>query len=83
MTVTLITRYVSYLVLLGRAYGTILNHLSSIKHMHELLRYELNWDSDYCYILLLHGDKRHLGIAVKRQAPITLHLLINIAPLLD
>ena len=49
VTVTLIIRYVAYLVSLGRAYGTILNHLS------KLLGHGLNWDSDYCYKLLLHG----------------------------
>ena len=37
MTVKLITRYIAYLVSLGRVYGTILNHLSSIKHMHKFL----------------------------------------------
>ena len=37
MTVKLITRYIAYLVSLGRVYGTILNHLSSIEHMHKFL----------------------------------------------
>ena len=37
MTVKLITRYIAYLVSLGRVYGTILNHLSNIKHMHKFL----------------------------------------------
>ena len=46
VTVTLITRYVAYLVSLGRAYGTILNHLSSLKHMHKLLGHELTCDSE-------------------------------------
>ena len=70
VTVTLITRYGPYLVSLGRAHGTILNHLSSLNHMHKLLGHELTWDSDYCYKLLLRGAKHHLGTAVKRKAPI-------------
>ena len=69
VTVTLITHYIAYLVSLGRIYGTILNHLSSIKHMHKLLGHELTWDSDYRYKLMLRGVKRYLGTAVKRWAP--------------
>lgn len=72
-----------YLVSLGRAYGTILNHLSSIKHMHKLLEHELTWDSDYRYKLLLRGAKHHLGIAVKHKAPITPRLLVHITHLFD
>ena len=70
MTVTSITRYIAYLVSLGRVYGTILNHLSSIKHMHKLLGHDLTWDSDYRYKLLLCGVKHYLGTAVQRKAPI-------------
>lgn len=81
--VTLIKRYVAYLVSLGHVYGTILNHLSSIKHIHKLLEHELKWDSDYRYKLLLRGTKRHLGIAVKRKTPITLRLLLGVAHLFD
>ena len=81
VTVTLVTRYVTYLVPLGCAYGTILNHLSSLKHMHKLLRHELTWDSNYRYKLLLRRAKRHFGTAVKRKAPITPRLLFAIAPL--
>ena len=52
VTVTSITCYIAYLVSLGRVDGTILNHLSSIKHMHKLLGYELTWDhNDYRYKL--------------------------------
>ena len=47
VTVTLNTSYAAYQVSLGRAYRTILNHLSSLKHMHKLLGHALTWDSDY------------------------------------
>ena len=83
VTVTLITRYIAYLVSLGRVYGTILNHLSSIKHMHKLLGHNLIWDSDYCYQLLLRGVKRYLGTVAKCKAPITPRLLLRIAHFVD
>lgn len=83
VTVTLIIRYVAYLVSLSRAYGTSLNHLSSIKHMHKLLGHELNWDSDYRYKLLLCSVKHHLGIAVKRKTHITPRLLLDFAHLFN
>ena len=83
VTVKLITRYIAYLVSLSRIYGTILNLLSSIKHMHKLLSHELTWDSDYRYKLLLHGAKRYLGTAVKCKAPITPRLSFRIAYLFD
>ena len=81
VTVQLITRYIAYLVSLGRVYGTILNHLSSIKHMHKFLGHDLTWDSDYRYKLLLRGVKRYLGTAVQRKAPITPRLLLRIVHL--
>ena len=83
VTVKLITRYIAYLVSLGRVYGTILNHLSSIKHMHKFLGHDLTWDSDYRYKLLLRGVKRYLGTAVQRKAPITPRLLLRIVHLFD
>ena len=83
VTVKLITRYIAYLVSLGRVYGTILNYLSSINHMHKLLGHDLTWDSDYRYKLLLRGVKRYLGTAVQRKAPITPRLLLRIVHLFD
>ena len=83
MTVKLITRYIAYLVSLGRVNGTILNHLSSIKHMHKFLGHDLTWDSDYRYKLLLRGVKRYLGTAVQRKAPITPRLSLCIVHLFD
>ena len=83
VTVKLITRYIAYLVSLGRVYGTILNHLSSTKRMHKFLGHDLTWDSDYRYKLLLRGVKRYLGTAVQRKAPITPRLLLRIVHLFD
>ena len=42
VTVQLITRYIAYLVSLGRVYGTIQNHLSSIQHMHKFLGFSMH-----------------------------------------
>ena len=83
MTVKLITRYIAYLVSLGHVYGTILNHLSSMKHMHKFLGHDLTWDSDYRYKLLLRRVKRYLGTAVQRKAPITPRLSLCIVHLFD
>ena len=83
VTVTLITHYIAYLVSLGRVYGTILNHLSSIKHMHKLLGHNLTWDSDYRYKLMLRGTKRYLSTAVKQKATIIPRLLLHMVHLFD
>ena len=63
MTVKLITRYIAYLVSLGHVYGTILNHLSSMKHMHKFLGHDLTWDSDYRYTGLdgIYHIQREIG----------------------
>ena len=53
--------YIAYLVAQKRAYGTVLNHVSSLKHAHRLAGYELTWSSDYHFQLLLRGVKRFLG----------------------
>lgn len=71
VSVSTIIRYIAYLVSLGCAYGTIQNHLSSIKHTHKCLGHELTWDKDYCFKLLLRGAKRHLGDFVLHKEPIT------------
>ena len=40
-----ISLYIAYLVAQKRAYGTALNHISSLKHAHCLAGYELTWIS--------------------------------------
>lgn len=67
--------YIAYLVAQNRTYGTILNHLSSLKHAHQLAGYELTWSSDYRFQLLLRGAKRFLGQAVSRKSAITPSIL--------
>ena len=67
--------YISYLVAQKRAYGTILNHISSLKHAYQLTEYELTWSSDYRFQLLLRGTNRLLGQAVSRKSTITPSIL--------
>ena len=75
ISVQSIILYISYLVAQKRAYGTILNHISSLKHTHQLAGYELTWSSDYHFQLLLRGAKRLLGQAVSRKSAITPSIL--------
>ena len=59
---------IAYLVTQKRAYGTVLNHISSLKHAHQFAGHELTWSSDYHFQLLLQGVKRFLGQAVSRKS---------------
>ena len=70
-----ISLYITYLVAQKQAYGTVLNHISSLKHAHRLAGYELTWSSDYHFQLLLRGVKRFLGQAVSRKSPMTPSIL--------
>ena len=74
-------RYVAYLTLSGRAYGTIINHLSSLKHFNQLLGFGKVWDSYYRFQLVLRGAKRYLGVAPTRKHPSTPELLLQVYPL--
>ena len=70
-----ISLYIAYLVAQKRVYGTVLNHISSLKHAHRLAGYELTWSSNYHFQLLLRGVKRFLGQAVSRKSPMTPSIL--------
>lgn len=84
VTVQAIFRYIAHLIHLGRTFGTILNHVSSIKHKHQFLGFELLWDKDYRYKLLLRGCKRLLGTAtINRKLGITPEILLQIFPSLS
>ena len=75
ISVKSISLYLAYLAAQQRAYGTILNHLSSLKHAHQLAGYELTWNSNYQFQLLLRGAKRFLGQAIARKSAITPSIL--------
>ena len=61
--VTTILRYLAFLSASGRAFGTIQNHISSIKHFHLLLGFAPGWDSAYLFQLAFRGSRRLLGTA--------------------
>ena len=54
--VTTILRYLAFLSALGRAFGTIQNHISSIKHFHLLSGFPPGWNSAYLFQLALRGS---------------------------
>jgi len=81
--VTTMSRYLAFLCASGRAFGTIQNHISSIKHFHLLLGFAPGWDSAYLFQLALHASKRLLGAATVRKLPITPKLLLAMARLFN
>ena len=81
--VTTILRYLAFLSASGRAFGTIQNHISNIKHFHLLLGFAPGWDSAYLFQLALRGSKRLLGTAPFRKLPITPKLLLSMARLFN
>ena len=81
--VTTILRYLAFISASGRAFGTIQNHISSIKHFHLLSGFPPGWDSAYLFQLALRGSKRLLGTAPSWKLPITPKLLLSMARLFN
>ena len=78
-----ILRYIAFLSATGRSYGTVQNHIASIKHFHRLFGFPPGWDHSYSFQLALRGCKRFLGSAPGRKLPITPTLLLRMVSLLD
>ena len=78
-----ILRYIAFLAASDRSYGTVQNHIASIKHFHRLFGFPLDWDHSYSFQLALRGCKRFLGSAPARKSPITPTLLLRMVSLLD
>ena len=78
-----ILRYIAFLAASGRSYGTVQNHIASIKHFHRSFGFPLDWDRSYSFQLALRGCKRFLGSAPARKSPITPTLLLQMVSLLD
>ena len=74
-------RYVAHLTLSGRTYGTIINHLSRIKHVNQLLGCDRVWDNHFRFNLVLRGAKRYIGSSPTRKSPISPKILLQIYPL--
>ena len=81
--VTTILRYLAFLSASGRAFGTIQNHISGIKHFHLLLGFAPGWVSAYLFQLALRESKRLLGTAPFRKLPITPKLLLSMTRLFN
>ena len=78
-----ILRYISFLSVTGRSYGTVQNHISTIKHYHCLFGFQPGWENLYSFQLALHGCKRFLGAAPARKLAITPILLLRMVSMLD
>ena len=81
--VHIILRYITFLSVTGRSFGTIQNHISSVRHFHRLFGFLPGWDNSYSFQLALRGCKRFLGVTPARKHPITPSLLLRMAPLFD
>ena len=79
--IQLLIRYVAHLTLPGRSFGTISNHLSSLKHVNQLLGFGKVWDTHYRFQLVLRGAKRYLGVPANRKHPFTPEILLQVFPL--
>lgn len=77
------SRYVAFLASCGRKYGTILNHIASLKHFHQFRGFQLGWEKDYHFSLALQGLKRYLGNTVNRKSAITPSMLIAVSTCFD
>ena len=73
----------SHLTYVGRRFGTIQNHLSSLKHFHQIRGFPLGWEQDYIFNLTLKGAKRYLGLHTKRKQAITPLMLHRMASLFN
>ena len=78
-----VTTTIAFLATAGRSYGTIKNHISSVKHFHRLFGHPPWWDNSYAFQLGLHRCKRFLGMIPARKLPINPSLLLRMAPLFD
>ena len=78
-----ILRYISFLSATGRSYGTVQNHISTIKHYHRLFGFHPRWENLYSFQLALRGCKRFLGVAPARKLAITPILLLRMVSMFD
>ena len=67
--------YIAYSVTQKRAFGTIVNHFSSLKHAHQLAGYELTWNPDYHFQLYSTWGKTFLRAGRFRKSAITPSIL--------
>ena len=75
--IDLFIHYVAYLTLSGRTYATITNHISSLKHVNQLLGFGKVWVTHYRFQLVLRGVKRYLRVSPNHKHPISPELLLQ------
>ena len=56
----------------------MINHISNLKHVNQLLGFGKVWDSHYRFQLVLKGVKLYLGVSPNRKHPITCELLLQV-----
>ena len=78
-----VSRYVSYLAHVGRRFGTIQNHISSLKHFHQVYGFYAGWEQQYFFRLIIKGTKRYLGMHATRKQAITPLMLHRMAFFFD
>jgi hypothetical protein len=76
-------RYIAFLCATGRSFGTVQNHISSLKHFNQFFGFDPGWDQTYSFKLTLRGCKRFLGLSPARKQPITPRMLCRMALLFD
>ena len=79
LNVIVVSRYVSYLAHVGRRFGTIQNHISSLKHFHQVYGFSSGWEQQYFFRLIIKGTKRYLGMQATRKKAITPLMLHRMA----
>lgn len=79
----IVSHYVAYLAYVGRQFGTIQNHISSLKHFHQLYGFALGWEQNYVFKLIIRGAKRFLGMQLNRKQAITPFMLHRMALFFD
>ena len=67
----IVSRYVAYLAYVGRQFGTLQNHISSLQHFHQFYGFALGWEQNYIFKLIIRGAKRYLGMQLNRKQAIT------------
>ena len=81
LNVLVVSRYVSYLAHVGRRFGTIQNHISSLKHFHQVYGFSSCWEQQYFFQLIIKGTiaKHYLGMQATRKKAITPLMLHRMA----
>ena len=65
------------------AFGTIQNHISSLKHFHQFYGFRSGWEQHYSFQLIIKGLKRYLGMQSNRKQAITPLFLHHMAFFFD